>query len=176
MVPDAVNSSESGPGAQGVRERSPKGPQPPQLQRGGSGRYSLDHRALLFSSRLGPSREVNRKGQEAAEMSRVRQQEMLEEQNGELLEALEVKTSALKRVALEIGKEASHSNTLLERMSSTFEGAQDLLNKSQEPLLRVTTQARSSHLGSLVGVILVLMLIFYFLSGQKGGSARAFLK
>merc|ERR1712048_689676 len=106
-------------------------------------------------------------GREAAATSRAKAQEMLKEQNDELIEGLEVKTSALKQVALEIGKEVTESNTLLERMGSTFQQAQSMLTKSHEQLQRVAKQARSPHMCYMVSFTFVLLLL-YFLTYHRG--------
>merc|ERR1719401_2438321 len=104
MVPDAVFIEDAG----GPSDRAPAAaPAAAGAVRGGCDRYSVDHRALLFGSRLGHGGEAMRKGKWAADISRAREQEMIEAQNDDLIAELEAQTSDLKHVVQAIGKEVS---------------------------------------------------------------------
>jgi len=174
MVPDAVYCPENGHSV-ATQSSAPGNASVPRSSV--ESRYSVNHRALLFGSRFGPGKEMNRKSLQAAEMSRAQVQDLLREQNDKLVEGLEVQTVALKQVALDIRHETAQSNMLVDKMGKHFEGAQHLLTKSQEQLHRISKQANNAHVCYMVGFALVLLLILYFLSGHRGQAATsAFLK
>lgn len=149
-------------------------------------RSTLDHRALLFGSRLGHGAEAERRGREVAQAKRMAAEErvLIEARNNELIDDLHEKVDELRSVALQVGHEASTSLSIVEDMDHSFDGALHVLRRTSERLQSFAKESGGSNLIRMTLFCVVFFLFLYFvfplvMHGAKnvGGrlSSREFL-
>lgn len=122
-------------------------------------RYAVDHRALLFGSRLGPVGQVNRGGRRAAEAYAASERQMIEAQNEQLVEELAQKVDALKATTLEIGRSAAESNKMLGDIGLQLGKAERMLRWTTARAGEMAKQALSPRSLHVVRILLFFLLL-----------------
>mmetsp|Transcript_48617 Transcript_48617/g.103946 ORF Transcript_48617/g.103946 Transcript_48617/m.103946 type:complete len:196 (-) Transcript_48617:32-619(-) len=135
----------------------------------GSRRWSQDHRALLFGSRLGAAGREKYFGQKATSnkdvnLTACKDQVILEEQQESLLHVLAEKAWSLKAVALDIGREARTSLTIVEDLDGHVGKTRALLQKTASRLSGMVSSGGTWHMAYLTAFFLSMMLLFYFMA------------
>eukprot|EP00933_Yihiella_yeosuensis_P049841 TRINITY_DN4727_c2_g3_i1.p1 TRINITY_DN4727_c2_g3~~TRINITY_DN4727_c2_g3_i1.p1 ORF type:complete len:164 (+),score=30.13 TRINITY_DN4727_c2_g3_i1:118-609(+) len=135
-------------------------------------RFEVDQRAALFGSRFpgGPGAG----GKKGPTKEEAYSREVMERQNDQHIEDLESKVGQLKEITRGIGKEVKESNSLLDTMGLDFDKAANLLKGTLNHLKVMMNQKGGSHMIAMIGFVLVLFFIMYFLrkfSGLGGSSS-----
>lgn len=141
---------------------------------------SVDHRTLLFGSRLGKKAMANGRASLAArcaeaELQAARERCILEEQNEALTCELSTKVAVLKKATALVGQQTSKSVQLTEDLDADISQARQMLDLNLGRLKGVVKQASGRHMCSLVLFSLLLLLGLYMLThaGVSAGDQSA---
>ena len=95
---------------------------------------------------------------------------ILENQNNERINELSDHVARLKGLTIDIGREVSEQNSLLDGMGDGFQNTRDMLQGS---LMRIGTMLESGgakHMCYLVGFAVFVMVFLWWLMSYKGTS------
>ncbi|KAG9409370.1 hypothetical protein AC1031_019624 [Aphanomyces cochlioides] len=114
-------------------------------------------RAHLYSRQSNPSTSVN------AEQTH----RLMEEQNDEKIDQLSIQIGALKKMTQDIQNAVKEDNRFLDGMSQDFDHTDSLMGGTLKKLGNMMEQGGGRHMWLLVGFVLVVLILLYFLMTGK---------
>mmetsp|Transcript_23633 Transcript_23633/g.24257 ORF Transcript_23633/g.24257 Transcript_23633/m.24257 type:complete len:131 (+) Transcript_23633:19-411(+) len=103
------------------------------------------------------------KDQRAAEVNRT----IIEQENDQRWLELGEQVSLLKALSEDINQEVKSQNSLLDSMGSNMTSASDLFSGTIQKLTSMIASNSSSHMYYLVGFVVFVFLVIYFMMGRK---------
>ena len=94
--------------------------------------------------------------------------DLMEAQNDKHWDALGEQVDLLKKLSLDINSEVKSQNSLLDGMEGTFGGTIDMFRNTAAKIGAQILAPGSSHMYYLVGFIVFVFLVIYFLGSRKG--------
>jgi len=136
----------------------------------------LDHRALLFGTRLGrDSNHASERGQKLAKFYAAAERAALEQKNDECIDQLSSKVSMLHDVSLDIDQEVESSNQSIAAMN--LEEAQGLLSNVSVRVRQAGKGTEGRGMCWIIVFAIVGLLAIYLMvtQGRSGKVGSAFL-
>lgn len=93
--------------------------------------------------------------------------DVMESQNDKHWEQLGEQVDLLKKLSLDINSEVKSQNSLLDGMGGTFGGTIDMFRNTAAKIGAQINAPGSSHMYYLVGFVVFVFLVIYFMSRSK---------
>mmetsp|Transcript_23596 Transcript_23596/g.23792 ORF Transcript_23596/g.23792 Transcript_23596/m.23792 type:complete len:129 (+) Transcript_23596:77-463(+) len=92
---------------------------------------------------------------------------LLEQENNDRWNALGDQVNLLKSLTIDINQEVKSQNSLLDGMGTNFTSAGELFSKTIGKMGVMLNSASSKHMYYLVGFVVFVFLLLYFMMGKR---------
>jgi len=107
-------------------------------------------------------------GGDSARYAAEQTRNLMEEQNNAQISMLKDQVSMLKELSLDINVEVNDQNKFLGGMETDFDSTQGLLGGTMGKLKTMVEAGGSSHMCLLIGFVVFVFLVIYWILGHKG--------